>query len=173
MPSSKWRFFKHNNIGSNIYYPFGPDCRRKNLAKHLRIHDLNSSLEYVEEDQNEDEDLVDETMDVTAEGENDDDEVVVGDDDNPHDLLDIIQQCTFCSIGFISRAALREHHVAEHPDEKLPVDDDEEDGDDDDDTPRLLPMHDAIEATCDECDKKFTSQRLFDEHQLEHDLTGK
>lgn len=144
---------------------------RKNLLKHIRIHGIKNAIPEMVTDV---EDVDTESM-VPAEG--DDGEFVVG-----------VEQCPYCSIGFISSDALRSHLDRIHPDEKLldvgGVDDDNDkqfpckscdavfsDGDDLD--AHVLTEHDAIASKCDQCDAEFTSQQQLDEHRLEHDLTGK
>ena len=54
-----------------------------------------------------------------------------------------LNTCDFCQMPFITVTDLNAHILAEH---------------------------DAIEGKCEICNQDFDSQKLFEEHKLEHDL---
>lgn len=149
----------------------------------MRLHEVISQEADNDVSKTSNEDNDDQVNDSTL-----DDELVVGGDESSAAGGDqpAIEQCAYCNIGFLNRTALRNHHAEEHADEEPLLDDGDQlqlksvctvgamvFADMVDQEAHFLTEHDAIEAKCDECGEKFTSQRHFDEHQLEHDLTGK
>lgn len=156
----------NSQLSFRIYIIHSPRLKfRNNLLKHLRIHEMNNTVKYVNDDIYEEEA---------------DEEFVVGDN---HSEQHLIEQCPFCHIGFISQEALQSHLASDHPDEKMiDVDDgpnedkfgckscDAQFANDVDLEAHVLTEHDTIVGKCEECDEEFTTQHQLDEHWLGHEL---